>query len=119
MNEIEAQKAIKELAVLKDGDKITMVVENSFGLTVVRHARYKKHKVAKYAQYPFCLSIWYILKGKRNVTGNAYPTSQLAIGLGWQDITDQNSGNFECFDGKSFTSVFSHLQNVVYCKVGN
>lgn len=114
MNNIQAAAATKQLEQLKEGDKITLVIENSMGLTVVRHGRFKKALIEKYAQYQNCLKLWYTPKGKRSITGGAYPTKEIVIGKGWQDIQGQDSGNFECFDGTTFQAVAGKLLDIVY-----
>jgi hypothetical protein len=107
------------IETLNDGDKITMVIENSMGLTVVRHGRYKSHAIGKYAQYNNCLSFRYVLKGERKTRGNAFTNSSISIAAGWQNIQSQDSGNFDCFDGKTFGAISSNLTDVLYSQVDN
>lgn len=117
---------IKELAEAKaktanapkeiDGgnEKVTIVLTNTFGLTVVRHARLRKIKTSR-QNFSTKHAVFYVLKGKRNVSG--FALTDFAIGKGWQDIKVQSwedDGEAMTVNHEAFKPAFEQLKNVIY-----
>ena len=123
---MKATTSLNNLSQLKPGDKITLVIENTMGVVVTRHAKFVGFEFKNYAQYQSVLALKYTLKGKRKVEGRYYIEGALSVAKGWQDVDTTVKSNlpphlakfvttkFTVFDSANFESAAKQLTNVVY-----
>ena len=99
--------------VLDNKVKATMIVENSMGLTVVRHVwlfgYYSKDRYQ--GSYTYGLCPIYTIKGKRKRL--CYKLERVVLCEGWQDLKSQEVDGFTCFDGATFENTTKDATNVI------
>ena len=88
------------MATINKGDKITMLIQNDFGLNVVRLGRVHEITaidIKKPYSFKTFTKVLYIPKGKRNVCGFTKETDcPLVVWTGWHNIDkafNTESGN--------------------------
>ena len=96
--------------------KATILIENSWGMPIVRHIWLYSYEMRKEKyDYKESLVAFFTYKGKRKQIGLKF--EQAVIAKGWQEIKGamNNTDNveFECFDDTHFDTLEKQLVNII------
>jgi hypothetical protein len=83
---------------IKENEKYTLIIENSFGIMVDRKVKIIEAEEVKNPKYSYgdskALRLIYIEKGKRKKSGTLFTENKIAIVEGWKDIKGTMKDNF-------------------------
>lgn len=104
-----------EIKQLPQKVKATLLIENSFGLPVVRHVWLHKYGKSEKG-YNEKVVAFYTIKGKKQLKGTKF--DKVVIGQGWQEIegainTTKGSADFVSCDNVKFEALKAKVQGVI------
>lgn len=113
-----------DVRTLRD-EKVTLILINTIGFPVCRHITVIAADIVSAKRYhgemtdKKCLELQYLEKGKRKPRSTRYTEADLAIALGWQNITvPTNDGYIDAFDTGLLSQMISQAKDVVYTQKG-
>jgi hypothetical protein len=105
------------IATLNPEDKLTLLIMNSMGITVIRHIRFNASKIERNGYYgKTAIVLKYKLKGMKNISGTRFDIEDVVIAKGWQLEHNSMDLGVECFNYDLMKKKSATLTDIVFSR---